>query len=135
MPFAATRQWQPSASSKPPPSGVPCNAATTGFGIVSIISITSPRPGGCSGLPNSVMSAPAAKVRPALASTTALTEGSSRSAFIASYTPLRTAWPSAFTGGLSMVTTAISPSLRTSTTELMYVSPELHWLLRFGPHS
>ena len=35
--------------------------------------MTSPRPGGCGGLPNSVMSAPAKKVRPAQAITTAST--------------------------------------------------------------
>ncbi len=77
-PRTATRKWQASANSKPPPRAVPCNAATTGFGIASIAAMTSCRLGACGGLPNSVMSAPAKKVRPAQATTTALTAPSSR---------------------------------------------------------
>ena len=65
VPAAATRKWQPMVSSSPPPSGVPCTAAMVGFLMSSISEITSIRPGGCEGLPNSVMSAPATNVRPA----------------------------------------------------------------------
>ena len=65
-------------SSSPPPSGVPCTAAMVGFLMSSISEITSIRLGGCDGLPNSVMSAPATKVRPAPVTTIASTLASSR---------------------------------------------------------
>ncbi len=56
------------------------------------------------GLPNSVMSAPAMKVRPAQASTIAFTSGSAMARFMQSRMPPRTAALSAFTGGLVTVT-------------------------------
>jgi hypothetical protein len=56
---AAERQLE-AASQKP----VPCSAATMGLGDASKASITSRSDGGAMGLPNSVMSAPAEKVRP-----------------------------------------------------------------------
>ncbi len=52
---------------------MPCTAAIVGFWILSIAAMTSARPGGFIGLPNSVMSAPAMKVRPAPVSTIAST--------------------------------------------------------------
>ncbi len=116
---AATRKWQASANSNPPPSAAPWIAATTGFGIASIAAMTSPSPGACGGLPNSVMSAPAKKVRPAQAMTTASTDASSRARANAAASPARTSCFSALTGGLSTVTTAISPSRRKSTLGLM----------------
>ena len=61
---AATRAWQPSAISSPPPSAAPPIAATIGLATASKASITSGRDGGAGGLPNSVMSAPAMKVLP-----------------------------------------------------------------------
>ncbi len=75
VPGAATRQWQPSATSRPPPSGVPCIAAMTGFSLASMTAITSMVVGPCAGLPNSPMSAPAMKVRPAQTITIAATAG------------------------------------------------------------
>ena len=51
-------------TSSPPPSAVPWMADTTGFGEPSIRSSTVWSPGSIGGLPNSVMSAPAMKVRP-----------------------------------------------------------------------
>ena len=74
--------------------------------------MTSIRLGGCGGLPNSVMSAPATKVRPAPVSTIASTLASSRAAMTLSMMPWRTPWRSAFTGGLSMVMMATLPSRR-----------------------
>ena len=112
VPAAATRKWQPIVSSSPPPSGVPCTAAMVGFFTSSMMVITSIRPGGCGGLPNSVMSAPATNVRPAPVRMIASTPASSRAAMTQSLMPARTAWRSAFTGGLSMVMMATLPSRR-----------------------
>ena len=67
-------------SSSPPPSGVPCTAAMVGFFTSSSVAMTSIRLGGCDGLPNSVMSAPATKVRPAPVRMIASTPASSRAA-------------------------------------------------------
>src|SRR5436305_1797280 len=85
-------------------------AATTGFGQFSSAEITSPRLGGCGGLPNSVMSAPAMKVRPPQVSTIAFTSASEAAVFTFSKMPRRTAAESAFTGGLFTVTMAIAPA-------------------------
>ena len=74
--------------------------------------MTSIRLGGCDGLPNSVMSAPATKVRPAPVRMIASTPASSRAATTQSMMPWRTPWRSAFTGGLSMVMMATLPSRR-----------------------
>ena len=112
VPAAATRKWQPMVSSSPPPSGVPCTAAMVGFFTSSSVAMTSIRLGGCDGLPNSVMSAPATKVRPAPVRMIASTLASSRAAMTLSRMPLRTPWRSAFTGGLSMVMMATLPSRR-----------------------
>ena len=79
-------------------------AATIGFGEFSIATSTSCRPGGFGGLPNSVMSAPAMKVRPPQVSTMALTLLSAIASLMQSKIPPRTAALSAFTGGLSTVT-------------------------------
>ncbi len=112
VPAAATRKWQPIVSSSPPPSGVPCTAAIVGFFTSSSTAITSISDGGCGGLPNSVMSAPATNVRPAPVRMIASTLASSRAAMTFSRMPLRTPWRSAFTGGLSMVMMATLPSRR-----------------------
>src|SRR6202158_3782992 len=96
-------------------------AATIGLGEVSISISTSWRPGGFGGLPNSVMSAPAMKVRPAQVSTIAFTSGSAMALFMESIMPPRTAALSAFTGGLltvTMATTSRRSSLTTSFTLL-----------------
>src|SRR6476661_5585305 len=90
-------------------------AATTGFGEFSISESTSLRPGGFGGLPNSVMSAPAMKVRPAQVSTIAFASGSAIARLMPSRIPPRTAALSAFTGGLLTVMTATA-SLRSSLT-------------------
>ena len=111
VPGAATRAWQPSAISSPPPKVVPWSAATMGFCIASSAAATSPVNGFRRGLPNSLMSAPATNVRPAQASTAALSVSSASMLFAASTRPLRMACESALTGGLSIVTTATSPSL------------------------
>ena len=67
------------------------------------------------GLPNSLMSAPATNVRPAQAITAASTAPSASIPFSASRRPARTAWESALTGGLSIVTTATPSSTSTRT--------------------
>ncbi len=103
----ATRQWQPSAISNPPPSAVPWIAAITGLGAFSMASITSGSAGGEGGRSNSRTSAPATKVVPSQAMTMAATEGSPRADSIAASSPARTACPAAFTGGLSMAMTAM----------------------------
>src|SRR5579883_3587328 len=56
------------------------------------------------------MSAPATKVRPAQISTMALTALSAIAASTPDLMPLRSAWLSAFTGGLLMVKTATAPT-------------------------
>ena len=88
--------------------GMAVGAATTGLRHVSIAVITSGRGGGCDGLPNSEMSAPAKKVRPAQAMTSAFARSSAAPTAIASASPARTGWASALTGGLSAVTTSTS---------------------------
>src|SRR5437588_1575693 len=90
-------------------------AATIGFGEFSISVSTSCKPGGFGGLPNSVMSAPAIKVRPAQVRTIAFASGSAIARLMQSRMPPRTAALSAFTGGLSTVTMATT-SLRSSLT-------------------
>ena len=69
VPGAATRKWQASAISNPAPIGVPNSAATTGLRIASMAAIMSSVVGSRVGWPNSEMSAPAMKVRPAQLST------------------------------------------------------------------
>src|SRR6185437_181916 len=101
-----------SATSSPPPSAVPWIAATTGFEQFSIVSTTCGSHGFCGGLPNSVMSAPAKKVCPSQAMTTAFTLSSPSASAIASTRPWRTGVESAFTGGLFDSTISTSPCLR-----------------------
>ena len=106
----ATRWWQASAVSNPPPSAVPWIAATTGLGLESSRSIMAGKDGSSGGLPNSVMSAPAKKVLPAQVSTIAFTASSSMNWRTPSTIASRTALPSAFTGGESMVMTPMPSS-------------------------
>ena len=84
-------------------------AATTGLLQFSIFRHTSGSDGGCGVLPNSRMSAPAMKLRPAPAISTALAAPSASAASMAATRPRRTSTPRALTGGLSMVTTNTSP--------------------------
>src|ERR1700675_1754006 len=105
-------------------------AATIGFGEFSIAVSTSWRPGGIGGLPNSVMSAPAMKVRPAQVRTIAFTSGSAIALVMHSRMPPRTAALSALTGGLltvTMATTSRRSSLTTSFTRLSLKLPR-SWL-------
>ena len=90
-------------------------AATTGIGMSSTADMTCRRLGSCVGCPNSVMSAPPLNARAVPARTTALTEASPRRLSSAARMPLRSARPSAFTGGLFIVRTATSPSRSTVT--------------------
>src|SRR5262249_14506263 len=85
-------------------------AAITGFGEFSISPMISGRLGGCDGLPNSVMSAPTMKVRPAPTSTIARVAASSRACVSVLNRPARTTCLSALTGGLATGMTAVSPS-------------------------
>ena len=64
-PLTPTRAWVPMQISRPPPSAVPCGAEITGFSLASIALIVSGSDGSSGVLPNSLMSAPATKVRPA----------------------------------------------------------------------
>ena len=91
---------------------MPWIAATTGLVQFSMMSTTVGSIGSCIGLPNSVMSAPAKKVCPWQTMTTAFTASSPSASPIAATSPSRTAWPSAFTGGLFEVTIRMSPCLR-----------------------
>ena len=61
------------------------------FGLALMISITAPRDGGFGPLPNSVISAPAIKVRPRQASTSALMLSSDAAVSTADTSPSRTA--------------------------------------------
>ena len=80
---------------------------------------TSCRLGACGGLPNSVMSAPAMKVRPSQISTTALTAASAIACCMPLTMPSRTCCDSAFTGGELRVRTAMSPCAVRSVTALI----------------
>jgi hypothetical protein len=84
-------------------------AATTGLVQFSIFRQASGSEGCCGGLPNSRMSAPAMKLRPAPTISTALAALSASAASMAATRPRRTSTPRALTGGLSMVTTNTSP--------------------------
>ena len=90
-------------------------AETTGFGEPSIMSSTEWSDGSVGGLPNSVMSAPAMKVRPEQTMTIAWTAPSAIACLMPSCSPLRTCWESAFTGGLSTVSTTTRPRVPRST--------------------
>ena len=96
-------------------------AATTGLLQPSMASCTATRLGSCEGLPNSEMSAPAMKVRPAQISTAARAEASASTASNAAFSPARTLAESAFTGGESRVTTATPSSIARSVTSLIAV--------------
>ena len=108
-PGAATRYWQLSASSSPPPMQMLWIAATTGLLLVSTILISVIRLGSARALgpSSSVMSAPAEKARPAPVSTMALTAGSAAAFVSPSAMPTRLAKPRPLTGGLFIVTTAM----------------------------
>ena len=103
-------------------------AATIGFGEFSIVSSTSCRPGGFGGLPNSVMSAPAMKVRPPQVSTIACTSGSAMALLMHSKMPPRTAALSALTGGLLTVTMAMTSRRSSWTTSFTRLSLEILFL-------
>src|ERR1700689_340641 len=75
-------------------------AATMGFAELSTALMASCRPGDSGGLPNSVMSAPAMKVRPSQASTPTLISGSCASFATPSMRAARTPTLMALTGGL-----------------------------------
>src|SRR3954470_5439029 len=91
----------------------------TGFGAFSIAACVAGSDAPLGGFPNSVMSAPAMKVRPSQISTMALALGLAPAFSIPSLMPSRTAAESAFTGGEFTVSTAMSPSRLRSVTELM----------------
>ena len=93
-------------------------AATTGLLLPSIAASTLWRSGGRGGLPNSRMSAPAMKVRPAPMMTMASTAESATPWAMASRRPWRTPWESALTGGLFTVMTPTLPCLSNVTRSL-----------------
>src|ERR1700724_2795707 len=107
-------------------------AATIGFGEFSITVSTSCRPGGFGGLPNSVMSAPAMKVRPAQVKTIAFTSGSAIARLMQSKMPPRTAALSAFTGGLLIVTMATTSRRSSLTTSFTRFSLGIPFLIHFA---
>ena len=99
-PACMMRWWHASASSMPPPSAVPWMAATVGISLPSSCSMRSPSVGEvkCPPAANSAMSAPAGKVLPSPASTTAdALSALARSS--PSAMPLRAARPRLLTGG------------------------------------
>src|SRR5208283_2302053 len=84
-------------------------------------------------LPNSLMSAPATKVRPPPITTAALTAASPFISSIAAKTPSGTPGLRALTGGLSMVMTATSLSLLILTSLFIRLSSKLMNSLGPGP--
>src|SRR3981189_2188396 len=107
-------------------------AGTIGFGDSSIPVRTSCRAGGFGGLPNSVMSAPAIKVRPAQVRTIAFTSGSAIALFMQSRIPPRTAALSAFTGGLLTVTMPTTSRRSSWTTSFTLLSLAISLLMNFA---
>src|ERR1700687_2298951 len=107
-------------------------AAMIGFGEFSISVSTSWRPGGFGGLPNSVMSAPAMKVRPSQVSTIAFTSGLAITLLMHSKIPPRTAALSAFTGGLLTVTMAMTSRRSSLTTSFTRLSLNTLFLVNFA---
>src|SRR6185369_16069502 len=95
-------------------------AAITGLGEFSMVACTSGRLAPFMAPPNSVMSAPAMKVRPSQISTIALASDAI-AALNPSDSPSRTLAESAFTGGEFRVTMATSPSWVRVVTELISV--------------
>src|SRR5712691_3474665 len=91
-------------------------AATTGLGDASTAWMTACKEGSAviCGVPNSRMSAPAEKLFPAPARTTALTPGSAAARSRPSTIPRRSAWPRPLTGGLFKVITATAPRVEYS---------------------
>ena len=102
--IAVDRRDRPAAASSPAASRISC------------------RPGACGGLPNSRMSAPEMKLRPAQASTIALMPASFFALASSSCRPTRTEWLSALTGGLSMVRTRIPSRFSAFTVSLTRLS-------------
>jgi len=98
---------------------VPWIAAITALGLFSIMFWTSNRLAPFEAPPNSLMSAPAMKVRPAQISTMALTASSAMAALKPSKSPSRTFADRAFTGGEFSVMMAMSPSRVSSVTEFI----------------
>src|ERR1700704_3448963 len=107
-------------------------ATRIGFGEFSISVSTSCRPGGFGGLPNSVMSAPAIKVRPPQVKTIAFTSGSAMALFMHSKMPPRTAALSAFTGGLLTVTMAMTSRRSSLTTSFTGLSLAILFFTNFA---
>src|SRR5450755_4651663 len=107
-------------------------AAMIGLGEFSISVSTSCRPGGFGGLPNSVMSAPAIKVRPPQVRTIAFTSGSAMARLMQSKMPPRTAALNAFTGGLSTVTMAMTSRRSSLTTSFTGISLGFLFLTSFA---
>ncbi len=112
-PGEATRKWQPSASSRPPPIATPWMAAMTGFCPCSMAAMTVISIGSAVswGVLNSRMSAPPEKALPAPMSTTALTSSSAAARSSPASMPLRNSYPRPLMGGLLRVMTATAPSL------------------------
>ncbi len=120
VPGAATRKWQPSVISSPPPSGVPCTAAMVGLATSSIVR-------------DDVDQARRLRRLAELGDVGAGDEGAAGAGRArwprqrhrrapranASRMPTRTACLSALTGGLSTVMTATLPSRRRLTTSLV----------------
>src|SRR6202795_4109335 len=107
-------------------------AAKIGFGLLSIATKASCRPGGFGGFPNSVMSAPAIKVRPPQVRTIAFTSGSAMALLMQSKMPPRTAALNAFTGGLSTVTMATTSRRSSLTTSFTGLSLDILFLTNFA---
>mmetsp|Transcript_27940 Transcript_27940/g.88997 ORF Transcript_27940/g.88997 Transcript_27940/m.88997 type:complete len:262 (+) Transcript_27940:1871-2656(+) len=101
-PSAATRAWQPMATSRPPPMALPWMAATTGLEQSSSASHTSGSTGASRARPlaNSLMSAPPLKPAPAPLTMTPRTSGSASARCTPCSSASRISLLSALTGGL-----------------------------------
>src|ERR1700675_76089 len=104
-----------------------------GLGEFSNFPIASCRPGDRGGLPNSVISAPAMKVRPSQARTPTLISGSCASFATPSMMAVRTPTLMALTGGLLIQTMPTAPRFSNLPCMGLLQRKELHFLLPLQP--
>ncbi len=119
VPGAQMRPWQASATSSPLPSHCRASPHDRPGRVLDRRQDASLTSGPSAGLPNSVMSPPAMKLRPAQEITIAATESSAEAAATASASPTRTALDRTLTGGQSMTIRAMPSTTLVETAGLL----------------